>query len=325
MPDGHLTPHTDILRKVVCSGHMSPMSPTPPPDLLRAGQIAAHVRDAVERRVRPGVKVIDICTFVEKEIVHLGARPAFPCNVSINSIAAHYTSPHNDEQTVPETGLVKVDLGANVNGYLSDTAVTIDLDDSHRQFVDAVNSALQDAIREVRPGVRLGHVGAVIERTIRTRGLRPVHQLTGHQMTRWTLHAGKTVPNVRTRTTGKMHAGEVYAIEPFATDGSGTIRAATASYIFSTTMPFKKQLDPLSEEVYERTQGQYRSLPWASRWLYEGGAKRDYDAALRRLIRAGAIRGYPVLLEGRGRLVSQAEHTIIVDTDGAIVTTLGGT
>ena len=295
------------------------MAVKPHPHLIDAGKIAARVITEVSKVVQPGVKVLRICSLAEKKIFEYGGKPAFPCNVSIDNEAAHYTSPHGDTKIFPDKGLVKIDLGVHINGHLSDTALTVDLDGSYEQFIAATDDALEAAIEMIRPGVRLGEIGAAIERAIKSHGLRPVHQLSVHQMKPWNLHAGKNVPNVRMRLGDKMYAGETYAVEPFATDGNGTIKSGHASYIFSNNMSSKKKLDRLTLQVRNSARRRFGTLPWAARWLHDD--KIDVQTAIRNLTRAGVISGYPVLLEGKDGIVSQSEHSIFVSEDGAIVTT----
>jgi methionyl aminopeptidase len=298
------------------------MTAKPHPDFLKAGKIAGRVLSLIENEVRPGIKVLKICSLAEEKILEFGASGiAFPCNVSINNEAAHYTSPHGDTRVFPDKGLVKVDIGAHVNGHISDTAITIDLDGSFENYVAAARSALEAAIGTVGPAVRVGEVGAAIERTIKKHGLRPVHQLSGHQLKQWMLHAGKNVPNVGQRVSPSMSLGETFAIEPFATNGNGTIKSAQTSYIFSNDLKNKKKLDHSSARVRNLARQSFKSLPWASRWLHGKTGNIDVEIALRTLQRAGAIHGYPVLLEGKNGMVSQFEHSVFVGETGAIVST----
>jgi methionyl aminopeptidase len=298
------------------------MTTRPHPDFIKAGQIAGRVISEVAREVKPGVKVLKICTLAESKIMEYGASGfAFPCNISINNEAAHYTSPFGDNKVFPEKGLVKIDLGGHVNGHLSDTAVTVDLDGSYEEFIVSAKEALEAAIEVIRPNIRLGEVGATIEKTIKRHGLRPVHQLSGHMLKPWTLHAGKSVPNVGSKMTAKMKLGESYAVEPFSTDGNGTIKNSKEAYIFSNVMNNKKKLDKIALRIRNIARQRFKTLPWASRWLYTEKTNVDITAALNILLRNGAIYGYPVLLEGKGGLVSQFEHTLFVGEDGAIVTT----
>ncbi len=295
----------------------------PHPDFLRAGKIAAHTLSQVAPMIRPGVKVLKVCMLAEKKILESGATGvAFPCNISINDEAAHYTSPHGDTKTFPDRGLVKIDLGAHVNGHISDTALTVDLDGTFEKYVAASREALKAAIEVVKPDVSLGDVGRAIERTIKRHGLRPVHQLSGHQLKPWNLHAGKNVPNVGMKLTGRMHLGETYAIEPFATDGNGTIKSGPTAYIFSNDMKSKKKLDKTTLRVRNIARQRFGSLPWAARWLHSKSGNIDVAAAISALQHAGVIHGYAVLYEGKNGMVSQSEHSIFVGSDGAIVSTL---
>lgn len=301
---------------------MNDLTATPHPDFVEAGRIAARVIEDVSKEVRPGVKLLKICTLAERKILEYAGKSggiAFPCNISINEEAAHYTSPHADQKVFLDRGLVKIDLGAHVNGHLSDTAVTVDLDGSFENFVAAAKSALDAAIETIQPGVRLGEVGAAIEKAIKHHGLRPVHQLSGHQLKPWTLHAGKRVPNVSMRGGPEIELGETYAIEPFATDGKGTIRSGNQAYIFSNDMSNKKKIDKIAMQVRKIARLKFGTLPWASRWLQS--SKIDTRAAINTLVKAGAVRDYPVLLEGKGGMVSQFEHSLFVGENGAIVTT----
>ena len=299
------------------------MTISPHPDFVKAGRIAGQVISEIAKETKPGVKVLKICTLAESKIIEYGASGlAFPCNVSINNEAAHYTSPYGDNKIFPEKGLVKIDLGAHVNGHLSDTAVTVDLDGSYEKFIASAKEALEAAIEVIRPDIKLGEVGAAIEKTIKRHGLKPVHQLSGHMLRPWTLHAGKSVPNVGSKMTAKMKLGETYAVEPFSTDGNGTIKNSREMYIFSNIMNNKKKVDRIAFWVRNIARQQFKTLPWASRWLYTKKTDVDIASALKILLHNGAIHGYPVLLEGKDGLVSQFEHTLFVGKKGAIVTTL---
>ena len=298
------------------------MSVSPHPDFVKAGSIAARVLAEVTKEVRPGAKILTICTLAEKKILDYGGRPAgiaFPCNVSVNEKAAHYTSPFGDTSVLPDKGLVKVDIGAHVNGHISDTAVTVDLDGSYEKFVSATEAALDAAIAAFRPGVSLGDVGAIIERTIRNHGLRPVHQLSGHQLKPWVLHAGKNVPNVGVRHSDRIEVGETYAVEPFSTDGDGTVRNAKEAFIYSNVMAGNKNMEGEALQVLADARNRFGTLPWASRWLQY----KSFDMApiLRSLVEMGAIHQYPVLIEGKSGMVAQSEHSLFVNDHGAVVTT----
>jgi methionyl aminopeptidase len=298
------------------------MEAKPHPDFMKAGRVAARVLSFIEGEVKPGVKVIRICRLAEKKILEFGASGiAFPTNISIDNEAAHYTSPHNDTKVFPDKGLVKIDIGAHVNGHISDTAITVDLDGSFENYIGAARDALNAAIEVVVPDISLGDVGREIERAIKGYGLKPIHQLSGHQLKPWNLHAGKNVPNIGMKLTGKMRLGETFAIEPFATNGNGTIRSGSRAYIFSNDLRNKKKLDDHTLRVRNIARKKFGSLPWASRWIQSKSGDIDVDSAIQKLQRTGAIHGYAVLYEGKDGIVSQFEHSIFVGENGAIVST----
>ena len=293
------------------------MEAKPHPDFMKAGKIAARVLSLVGSEVKPGVKVLKICQLAEKKILEFGATGiAFPCNISIDNEAAHYTSPHGDTKKFPDKGLVKIDIGAHVNGHIADTALTVDLDGSYEKYVEAARNALNAAIEAVIPDISLGDVGKEIERTIKGYGLKPVHQLTGHQLKPWNLHAGKNVPNIGVKLTGKMRLGETFAIEPFATTGSGS-----RAYFFSNVLRNKNKIDAHTLRVRNIARKRFGNLPWASRWIHSKSGDIDVETAIQKLERAGAIHGYAVLYEGKDGIVSQFEHSIFVGENGAIVST----
>ena len=217
--------------------------------------------------------------------------------------------------------MVKVDIGAHVNGFISDTAITVDLDGTYEKYVNAAKDALEAAINAIRPGVHVGEVGREIERTIKGYGLRPIHQLSGHQLKQWILHAGNNVPNVSMRASPSMSIGEMYAVEPFATNGNGTIKNGPNAYIFSNDMRNKKKIDRTALRVRNAARQLFKTLPWAPRWLHGKMTGVDIDVAIKALQHAGAIHGYPVLIEGKNGMVSQFEHSIFVGPEGAIVST----
>ncbi|MFW9919157.1 MAG: type II methionyl aminopeptidase [Candidatus Thorarchaeota archaeon] len=296
------------------------MTDGPHPSQVKAGNIAAKVMKEVEKEVTPKTKVFTLCTLVEKKIIEYGARPAFPCNVSVNNIAAHYTSPIGDTSILPESGLVKIDLGVQIDGYIADMARTFDMDGSFEAFVVATDDALQEAIAMMRPGTKLGDVGKTIEKVIGLYGLRPISNLTGHNIERWRLHAGKQVPNVKTRVSDIIEAGEVYAIEPFATNGAGTVIETDLMYIFANTGR-DEPLEGTTEKLRVHLRKKHGPLPFAARWITTKSEDIDLVEEIRTLLKFKAIRAYPVQVSKKGRHVSQSEHTIYVSENGPVVLT----
>jgi methionyl aminopeptidase len=282
-------------------------------DQVKAGEILKTIKEEVLKIVKPGVKLLKVAEFVERRITELGGKPAFPCNISINSDAAHFTPKRNDERTFKEGDLVKIDIGAHVNGYIADTAITIDLGD-HDDLVEASKKALENAIEVIHAGINTAEISEVIDKTIRDFGFRPIINLTGHGLQPYVAHAPPTIYNVKITKGVTLEEGVVIAIEPFATDGIGKVVERSECEIFSL-IGFKRLRLKQERELVNFVFENYKTLPFAKRWLNAS------DLIVSRLVRQGVFRAYPVLTEVGKGLVSQFEHTVVVEEDGARVIT----
>ena len=168
----------------------------------KSGKIVAKVREMAIKKVKEDLKILDLVEFVEQEIRNLGGQPAFPCNISVNEVTAHYTSPLNDEYLLKRGDLVKIDLGAQVDGYIADSAITVLVGEYESLYsgegpltpeelelqmkmIETAQEALENAISTIKEGVKVGKVGEVVEKTVNARGLNPVSNLTGHSMDQW--------------------------------------------------------------------------------------------------------------------------------------------
>lgn len=281
---------------------------------VKAGRIAAKVRDEAVKRVKIGASILEVATFIEQRIVEEGGRLAFPVNISLNEQAAHAT-PTADDPSVFGEDVVKIDIGVHVDGYIGDTAVTVDLTGSVGELVKASKEALDAAIETLHGGAGTGEIGGVIEETISSHGYKPVVNLTGHGLMQYVQHAPPSIPNVRVEHGVVLEAGDIIAIEPFATDGAGKVVEGRLKEIYHL-VALKPVRYPDARKLLEQIQT-YETLPFARRWL----TGRRVDFALKQLERAGVIAGYPVLQDADGGLVSQAEHTVIITDDGCEILT----
>lgn len=278
-----------------------------------AGRILKIVRDEAVEMVTVGNSLLKVAEFVENKTIELGGRPAFPCNISRNEEAAHAT-PKAGDTDVFGKDMVKLDLGVHVDGYIADAAVTIDLS-GNSDLVKAAEDALAAAVDIARPGVTTGKIGAAIEASIKGYGLNPIMNLTGHGLSQYEAHDEPAVPNRHVDGGIVLKEGDVFAIEPFATNGVGLIHDGNWSEIYSLIRKKPVRL-PAVRNVLRQAE-QYKELPFAKRWLDSD----KLEFALIQLEKAGILHSYPVLVEISGGFVAQAEHTIIVTQDGCEVTT----
>lgn len=285
----------------------------------KAGQIAASIKKDAKHLVNPGESVLDIAETIEKMIIDGGAMPGFPCNVSINDIAAHYTPEVGDTTLIGEKDVVKIDFGAAVAGCVCDTAFTVDLSGEHDKLLEASRSALEAAVAAVKPGATNGQLGSLIEKEIRARGFKPIENLSGHMIMPYTLHAGVNIPNIGNGETYAFEEGDVFAIEPFATSGAGHVADQPQVEIFAVAGEGRLRMRT-SRELLVKLVGRFFTLPFAERWLVgEFKSKLVLSASLKELLTTGCLHPYPVLREAGRGLVSQYEHTVIVEHDGARV------
>ncbi len=284
---------------------------------IKAGKIASEAREYSREIVKPGTKLFDIAEEIETLIRKRGGEPAFPVNLSLNDLAAHYTPYRNDTAVVSEKAVIKVDVGVHVDGYVADTAHTLCFDEKFLPLVEASRKALDNAIEKVKPGALLSDVSAAIEETITSYGFLPVRNLTGHGLERYYLHAEPQVPNVKFSSDYRLQEDQIIAIEPFATNGSGLIKETEPTLIYMVIQN-KVGRNPDGRAIMNFAQ-RFNGLPFAERWLpIESRVK--IRIAMRELIERGAIYEYPPLKEVASGLVSQAEHTIIVRDEPLVIT-----
>ena len=279
-----------------------------------AGEILAQVRNETAERVEVGASHLEVAAYAEERIRELGGEPAFPVNISIDHEAAHATPTPDDEATFGEE-MVNLDIGVHVDGWLADTAVTVDLSGTS-DLAAAPAEALEAALDVIEAGVETGEIGAEIEAVVDGYGYNPVVNLTGHGLGHWEQHTEPNVPNRGVEQGVELEAGDVVAIEPFATDGGGKVNEGSHEEIYSLEREASvrnRQARAALEQIVE----EFKTLPFARRWLDTDRA----EMALRRLARDDVVHGYPVLQEQEGCLVSQTEHTVIVTEDGCEVTT----
>jgi|Deesub1362A_J573_1020465.scaffolds.fasta_scaffold02757_6 methionyl aminopeptidase len=284
-------------------------------EYLISGEIASKVRDYAVRLVKRGLSPLEIAERVEKKIVSLGGFPAFPCNICINEIAAHFTPNKGEFRKLKKGDLVKIDLGVHVDGYIADTATTIRVGGGDEEIIKVAEEALQSAIEIIRSGVETREIGKRIEQVIISSGYRVLKGLNGHNIERYKLHAGLMIPNERSKKSFKLRSGDVITVEPFVTEGSGEIkRIGGRIYRVLRDDPRRVRGDD-AKNLLKRLSSNFGALPFSLRWIEDS---RGIEELLEKL----CIFEYPVVLTKDGTPVSQMEHTILVGDNSCEIITL---
>ncbi len=292
--------------------------------ILKAGKIAKEVREWVKPQIKKGMPLLEIAEMIEQKVEEMGGKPAFPTNLSIDEIAAHYT-PGYDDQTKAR-GLLKIDFGAHIDGFISDHAFSLDLEgnEENKNLIISSENALNSAIKGLNIKTRIDEIGKIVQETIESQGFSPVINLSGHSIEEYDLHSGITIPNVNSNSNGELTFEEgIYAIEPFVTNGSGKVHDGKPSGIY-LLLNDKLPRSPIAREVLNFIIEEYDTLPFCSRWIVKKFGTRALFA-LKQLENLGNLHHFDQLVENSSDTenvkVAQSEHTILIWEKEVIVTT----
>ncbi len=290
---------------------------------MKAGEIACKALKYGLSLVKEGAKVLDIANTIESYIRSLGGESAFPVNISINEVAAHYTPTPMDNLVIPSNAIVKIDVGVHVDGYIADTAATVSLNPELSTLLEACREALERGLSVVGPNVKFTEFGKVVESVIRSRGFKPIYNLSGHSLDRYAIHSGEVIPNYRdVKCFSRFRDGRAYALEPFATNGVGFV--VDSPYVTIYAIKYNpKKVKSLSDEArkfLEEVYGSRRSLPFATRWYFDRYGK-SLHSILDELRRNKLLIEYPALVEKSKGFVAQFEHTIVIYRNKVYITT----
>jgi len=293
-----------------------------PEQYVRSGRITGELRKLVREKVRPGMGYVETCEWVEKEIVERGGAPAFPTGIGVNHVTAHYAPQETDESKFQESDVIKVDFGVHVDGYITDTAVTVTFNPDYELLVEAAERTLNSAIGALRSERRTGEIGREIRKEASRFGFKTIENLTGHTLERYVVHAGKSIPNIFVQNMPVLKDEDVFAIEPFLTPGSaaGYVVDSEEETIFSMLARKStgvKELDDFAMRVWNER----KTLPFTPRWYVEAYGREKLDGIVRELVRRRLARGYPTLVEASRKPVAQFEHTMGFEGGSVVVLT----
>ena len=294
----------------------------------KSGEILSKTLDYAESITEPGKKLLEIAEETENFIRKHSAQPAFPLNISINEVAAHYSPIIDDNSVIPENSIVKLDIGVSIKGFLTDAARTVIFDKKWKKMKDAAKEAFDRAVVNIKPNDSVYDIGETVEKILKNRGFKPIVNLSGHLMLRYSLHGGVSIPNYKVPKRARMDnhkfiSGNVYAIEPFATTGLGKVYDDEEETIFRQFRSFNESSIPKDvENIYNFINENFHKLPFSWRWIYnEGYSKKEISNAKRILIKNQIVHGYPVLIEAKNAPVTQYEDTIFVGKNKVYILT----
>ena len=290
---------------------------------IEAGKISKEIKKFAKEIIKPKMKLIDIADAIDKKILELGGEFAFPVNLSLNEIAAHYT-PSPDDETIAE-GILKVDIGVAVDGYIADTAISIDLTENKRfsEMIALNEEILKNATEKIRTKIKICDIGDSCQNTLEKwnsendESFSIIKTLSGHSLGKDQIHAGITISNYR--NDNKHILDDIaFAIEPFVTTGVGDIYEGRPGGIY-VLQSDRNVRDKDAREILKFIKEKFETRPFCMRWLINENLKR-IKFNIKMLINEGIIHEYPLLIEKSKMPVSQFENTFLI-TDGRIIKT----
>jgi methionyl aminopeptidase len=296
-----------------------------PEQYVKAGKIAREMREWIVENVSVPQTYLEIATMVEEEIARRGGQPAFPTGIGVNAVTAHYAPQEDDQTRIGEGDIVKIDYGVHFDGYVADTAVTVTESQKFQVLMDTTKRALEAAINVVKRDPRTGEIGRAIEATAHQEGFKTISNLSGHTIEQYTVHAGKSIPNLYAPNQPTLKHDEVFAIEPFLTlgDAAGyvvddpTDRRVTIYSLIMRKRTGAKELDELVDHIWNLR----KSLPFTPRWLTKDFGRERLPKLLAELERRRMVRGYPTLVEASNAPVAQFEHTMKLEGNSLVILT----
>lgn len=288
-------------------------------NFIRAGELAREVRSFGKSLLVRGAFYNDVIAQVNRKIASLGAIPAFPPQIALNNVAAHFL-PQPDQDIIFLDQVVKLDIGVCFEGAIGDCAVTVDLSGHFQPLIDAAEDALLSAEKILKVGLPIREIGKVIQERITARGFKPIKNLSGHGLGLYRIHMPPCIPNYDDSSQGVIKPGMTFAIEPFATNGKGLIYDAGDPTIFSfiKERPVKSEI---GRKLLKKMKA-FKGLPFA---IHDLGSEEyslaELQGGIAELLKNRVIDGYPPLLEQGKGMVAQAENSVLVDNDGRITIT----
>ncbi|HSW86303.1 MAG TPA: type II methionyl aminopeptidase [Rhabdochlamydiaceae bacterium] len=288
-------------------------------DFLHAGSLANVVRSFGKSLIKKGASYNDVISKINHKIFELGARPAFPPQLALNDVAAHYL-PKPDEDLIFFDEIIKLDIGVCYNGAIGDCAATIDLSGKFQVLITAAEAALLAAEQSIEVGRKIREIGKIIAETISSYGLKPIKNLGGHGLGLYKVHTPPMIPNYDDKSSGTIKPGMTFAIEPFATNGHGSIYEGGTPCIFSFLADRPVHSEP-ARELLKKIKT-FKGLPFAVHDLIASHLTLgDVKFGLAELLQAQAILGYAPLIEKGHGMVAQAENSVLVDEKGKVFIT----
>ncbi|OKL58953.1 Methionine aminopeptidase 2-1 [Talaromyces atroroseus] len=296
----------------------------------QGAEVHRQVRQYAQQNIKPGQTLTEIAEGIEDSVRaltgHQGLEEGdnikggmgFPCGLSINHCAAHYTPNAGNKMILQQGDVMKIDFGSQINGRIVDSAFTMTFDPVYDNLLAAVKDATNTGIREAGIDVRMSDIGAAIQEAMESYEVeingtsfpvKCIRNLNGHNIDQHIIHGGKSVPIVKGGDQTKMEEGEVFAIETFGSTGKGYMETSHYAKVPDATNVSLRLSS--AKNLLNVINKNFGTLPFCRRYLDRLGQEK-YLLGLNNLVSAGIVQDYPPLCDIKGSYTAQFEHTIVL-------------
>lgn len=320
--------------------------------LIKAGKIHYDIREWIRTWIQPDMNLLDVTTKIENEVKRiteydsntpLKSGLAFPVAISVNNCAAHYGALRGEKNILKKDDVCKIDFGIHFDGYLVDSAFTVTFDDKYDKLIECAKEATNKGISLVVSDMIVGEIGEQIQEVIesyeidlngKTYRLKPIYDLSGHSIDRFKIHSGIPIPNIKPTDqlshlkTTRIEPNKLYAVEPYATTGSGRVFSKpVCSHFcynyFDHHLDEKFQLTGQEHKLLAVIKQNYNSLPFNKRWIDEL-MNSNQTMNIFRLSKKGVLKDFPPLYDIDNSFNAQFENTVYIgNNEQKIVLTKG--
>ncbi|OIW27375.1 peptidase M24A, methionine aminopeptidase [Coniochaeta ligniaria NRRL 30616] len=302
-------------------------------DYRQAAEAHRQVRQWAQKTIKPGQTLTEIADGIEDSVRRLvghdglaegdalKAGMGFPLGLNLDEIAAHYSPNAGNKTVLQQSNVMKVDIGIHINGRIVDSAFTMAFDPMYDNLLAAVKDACHTGVRESGIDVRLGELGGYIQETMEsyeveingtTYPIKPIRGITGHTILPYSIHGDKNVPSVKTNDMTKIEEGDVFAIEPFGSTGTGRVsdQGEVSHYALRSDAPNVDLRLSSAKSLLNVIKKNFSTLPFSRRYLDRIGQDK-YLLGLNSLVKSGIVEDYPPLVDKKGSYTAQFEHTVL--------------
>ena len=294
--------------------------------------------------VKPGASVLAVCKEVDDFIAStcassfnkqkqadgrpLDKGPAFPCCISVNSVAAHFSPVEGCEQVIREGDVCGIDLGCHIDGWITVGAHTVvaqadpaaPVTGKAADVIAAANTVMELALRTIKAGADTGSAGDLFQEVAEAYGCNMCEGVLSHNMKRFQIDGNKVVLDRTTHDQkveiNEIEQAEVYAIDIVVSTGEGKLKVQdekeTSVYKTDKSVVYNLKMKA-SRAFFSEVMAKFPDTPFTIRALED---QRAAKLGVKECLDHGLLMDYPVLHESKDEIVAHFKSTVLLMPSG---------